>query len=156
MSLFPSLGTILVSIEFLKALLWEMSRNSNLDTDNRASSDVSFMYFFQEWVTDSPFIISPRITFEVSVRLLGGLMALGYSIATILKRSSHIFSDDKVCVKTDWLEQLNRRYVQVWQSLITKSLSSHLTIIYFKCLNHVIAKQNFLPSYLSLVFGNLG
>lgn len=90
-----------------------MSRNSNLDTDNRASSDVSFMYFFQEWVTDSPFIISPRITFEVSVRLLGGLMALGYSIATILKRSSHIFSDDKVCVKTDWLEQLNRRYVQV-------------------------------------------
>ncbi|KAK4350398.1 hypothetical protein RND71_029711 [Anisodus tanguticus] len=66
----------------------------------------------EEWVTDSPFIISPRITFEVSVRLLGGLMALGYSIATILKRSSHIFSDDKVCVKTDWLEQLNRRYVQ--------------------------------------------
>ncbi|XP_060182518.1 inorganic pyrophosphatase TTM1-like [Lycium barbarum] len=48
-----------------------------------------------EWLTDSPFIISPRITFEVSVRLLGGLMALGYSIATILKRSSH-FSDGKV------------------------------------------------------------
>ncbi|CAL5442096.1 unnamed protein product [Camellia sinensis] len=66
-----------------------------------------------EWVTDSPFIISPRITFEVSVRLLGGLMALGYTIATILKRSSHAFSDDRVCVKTDWLEQLNRKYVQV-------------------------------------------
>ncbi|XP_021286274.1 uridine-cytidine kinase C isoform X2 [Herrania umbratica] len=68
---------------------------------------------FEEWVTDSPFIISPRITFEVSVRLLGGLMALGYTIATILKRSSHVFSDDKVCVKIDWLEQLNRKYVQV-------------------------------------------
>lgn len=68
----------------------------------------------QEWVTDSPFIISPRITFEVSVRLLGGLMALGYTIATILKRSSHVFSDDRVCVKIDWLEQLNRKYVQVY------------------------------------------
>ncbi|KAA3463209.1 uridine-cytidine kinase C-like isoform X1 [Gossypium australe] len=67
----------------------------------------------QEWVTDSPFIISPRITFEVSVRLLGGLMALGYTIAAILKRSSHVFSDDKVSVKIDWLEQLNRKYVQV-------------------------------------------
>ncbi|KAJ9560115.1 hypothetical protein OSB04_005275, partial [Centaurea solstitialis] len=53
------------------------------------------------------------ITFEVSVRLLGGLMALGYTIAAILKRSSHVFFDEKVCVKTDWLEQLNRTYVQV-------------------------------------------
>jgi hypothetical protein len=40
-------------------------------------------------------------------------MALGYTIATILKRKSHIFDDDKVIVKTDWLEQLNRTYVQV-------------------------------------------
>ncbi|XP_065880003.1 inorganic pyrophosphatase TTM2 [Euphorbia lathyris] len=68
---------------------------------------------FEEWVTDIPFVISPRITFEVSVRLLGGLMALGYTIATILKRSSHVFSDDKICVKIDWLEQLNRQYIQV-------------------------------------------
>lgn len=75
--------------------------------------DGKYNLMFEEWVTDSPFIISPRITFEVSVRLLGGLMALGYTIAAILKRSSHIFSDDKVCVKTDWLEQLNRQYVQV-------------------------------------------
>lgn len=45
-------------------------------------------------------------------------MALGYTIATILKRSSHIFYDDRVCVKTDWLEQLNRKYVQVLFHLI--------------------------------------
>ncbi|KAI7733763.1 hypothetical protein M8C21_015226 [Ambrosia artemisiifolia] len=75
--------------------------------------DGKYNLMFEEWVTDSPFIISPRITFEVSVRLLGGLMALGYTIAAILKRSSHVFSDEKVCVKTDWLEQLNRTYVQV-------------------------------------------
>ncbi|KAK9091024.1 hypothetical protein Sjap_024201 [Stephania japonica] len=68
---------------------------------------------FEEWVTDSPFIISPRISFEVSVRLLGGLMALGYTIAAILKRNSHVFSNNRVCVKIDWLEQLNRHYVQV-------------------------------------------
>ena len=67
----------------------------------------------QEWVTDTPFVISPRITLEVSVRLLGGLMALGYTIATILKRNSHVFATEKVCVKIDWLEQLNRHYMQV-------------------------------------------
>ncbi|KAG4171053.1 hypothetical protein ERO13_A12G184900v2 [Gossypium hirsutum] len=75
--------------------------------------DGKYNLMFEEWVTDSPFIISPRISFEVSVRLLGGLMALGYTIAAILKRSSHVFSDDKVSVKIDWLEQLNRKYVQV-------------------------------------------
>ncbi|XP_038879058.1 inorganic pyrophosphatase TTM1 isoform X1 [Benincasa hispida] len=75
--------------------------------------DGKYNLMFEEWVTDIPFIISPRITFEVSVRLLGGLMALGYTIATILKRSSHIFSDDRVCIKIDWLEQLNRKYIQV-------------------------------------------
>lgn len=74
---------------------------------------MAFTSIFQEWVTDNPFVISPRITFEVSVRLLGGLMALGYTIASILKRSSHVFSDDRVSVKIDWLEQVNRHYVQV-------------------------------------------
>lgn len=68
---------------------------------------------FEEWVTDNPFIISPRITFEVSVRLLGGLMALGYTIAAILKRRSRVFSNGKATVKIDWLEQLNRQYIQV-------------------------------------------
>ncbi|OVA12767.1 Uridine kinase [Macleaya cordata] len=75
--------------------------------------DGKYNLMFEEWVTDIPFIISPRISFEVSVRLLGGLMALGYTIAAILKRSSRVFSNDKVCVKMDWLEQLNRHYVQV-------------------------------------------
>ncbi|MCE3214793.1 Inorganic pyrophosphatase ttm2, partial [Datura stramonium] len=49
---------------------------------------------------------------ESVLKLLGGLMALGYTIAAILKRSSHVFSDEKVCLKIDWLEQLNRHYVQ--------------------------------------------
>ncbi|XP_002514541.2 inorganic pyrophosphatase TTM2 [Ricinus communis] len=77
------------------------------------NKDGKYNLMFEEWVTDNPFVISPRITFEVSVRLLGGLMALGYTIATILKRSSHVFFNDRVCVKIDWLEQLNRQYIQV-------------------------------------------
>ncbi|XP_044490562.1 inorganic pyrophosphatase TTM2-like [Mangifera indica] len=78
------------------------------------NKDGKYSLMFEEWVTDIPFVISPRITFEVSVRLLGGLMALGYTIATILKRSSHVFSDNRgVSVKIDWLEQLNRKYIQV-------------------------------------------
>lgn len=40
-------------------------------------------------------------------------MALGYTIAAILKRSSHAFHGERVTVKIDWLEQLNRHYVQV-------------------------------------------
>ncbi|KAK3031795.1 hypothetical protein RJ639_036947, partial [Escallonia herrerae] len=77
------------------------------------NKDGKYNLMFEEWVKDSPFVISPRITFEVSVRLLGGLMALGYTIAAILKRSSHVFSDERVSVKVDWLEQVNRHYVQV-------------------------------------------
>ncbi|XP_021674791.1 inorganic pyrophosphatase TTM2 isoform X2 [Hevea brasiliensis] len=77
------------------------------------NKDGKYNLMFEEWVTDAPFVISPRISFEVSVRLLGGLMALGYTIATILKRSSHVFFNDSVCVTIDWLEQLNRQYVQV-------------------------------------------
>ncbi|KAG6531587.1 hypothetical protein ZIOFF_005402 [Zingiber officinale] len=77
------------------------------------NKDGKYNLMFEEWVTDNPFIISPRITFQVGVRLLGGLMALGYSIAAILKRNSHVFSDDQVVVKLDWLEQLNHCYIQV-------------------------------------------
>ncbi|KAG6413760.1 hypothetical protein SASPL_126474 [Salvia splendens] len=118
-----------------------------------------------EWVTDSPFIISPRITFEVSVRLLGGLMALGYTIASILKRSSHVFSSDKVCVKTDWLEQLNRKYIQVqgkdrmYVKFIAKELgldSSYIPRTYIeqiqleKLINDVMALPDDLKTKLSI------
>ncbi|KAL7149265.1 hypothetical protein ABFS83_05G027900 [Erythranthe nasuta] len=92
------------------------------------NKDGKYNLMFEEWVTDTPFVISPRITFEVSVRLLGGLMALGYTIAAILKRSSHIFCDEKVCVKIDWLEQLNRNYIQVQgrDRLIVKFVAEQL------------------------------
>ncbi|PIN12749.1 Armadillo/beta-Catenin/plakoglobin [Handroanthus impetiginosus] len=92
------------------------------------NKDGKYNLMFEEWVTDPPFVISPRITFEVSVRLLGGLMALGYTIAAILKRSSHVFCDERICVKIDWLEQLNRHYVQVQgrDRLVFKSAAEQL------------------------------
>ncbi|KAL0430048.1 UNVERIFIED_CONTAM: Inorganic pyrophosphatase TTM2 [Sesamum radiatum] len=92
------------------------------------NKDGKYNLMFEEWVTDPPFAISPRITFEVSVRLLGGLMALGYTIAAILKRSSHVFRDERVCVKIDWLEQLNRHYVQVQgrDRLVVKRVAEQL------------------------------
>ncbi|KAK6931413.1 CYTH domain [Dillenia turbinata] len=90
--------------------------------------DGKYNLMFEEWVTDNPFVISPRISFEVSVRLLGGLMALGYTIATILKRRSHVLADDRVCLKIDWLEQLNRQYVQVQgrDRLVVKCVAEQL------------------------------
>ncbi|TYG86198.1 hypothetical protein ES288_A13G115400v1 [Gossypium darwinii] len=129
------------------------------------NKDGKYSLMFEEWVTDIPFVISPRITFEVSVRLLGGLMALGYTIATILKRNSHVFSDDKVCVKIDWLEQLNRQYFQVQgrDRLVVKCVAeklglegSYISRTYIeqiqleKLVNEVMALPEDLKTKLSL------
>ena len=75
--------------------------------------NLTFFILIQEMVIDNPFIIYPQMSFEVTVRLLGGLMALGYTITTILKRTSHGFLDNRLCIKIDKLEQLQRKYVQV-------------------------------------------
>lgn len=40
-------------------------------------------------------------------------MALGYTIATILKRVSKVFSDDVLCIKIDKLELLQQKFIQV-------------------------------------------
>ena len=43
-----------------------------------------YKLMFEEWVKEGDFIISPGISFGVSVRILGGLLALGYSIYLII------------------------------------------------------------------------
>jgi len=63
--------------------------------------DGRYLLVFEEFMTDGPFIISPNVRFEVSVRILGGLMALGYRIAVTLRRSTVEFRDDLVTVKLD-------------------------------------------------------
>lgn len=50
---------------------------------------------------------------QVSVRILGGLMALGYEIGTIMKRNSIIHSDDRLTIKLDTIEGMGHGFVQV-------------------------------------------
>lgn len=76
--------------------------------------DGKYSLMFEECLVDGNFIISPRIAFGVSVKILGGLMALGYTNGPIMKRRSRILSNKKLIVKFDDIEHLgNRRYVQV-------------------------------------------
>ena len=71
---------------------------------------------FEEFVTDGPYIISPNVRYEVNVRVLGGLMALGYTVGAILKRSSLVLTDEQgmVTVKFDTVADLSPSpFVQV-------------------------------------------
>lgn len=47
------------------------------------------------------------------MRILGGLMALGYEIGTIMKRTSTVYSDDALTVKLDDIEGMDRQFIQV-------------------------------------------
>lgn len=55
-----------------------------------------------------------RIQFEVSVRVLGGLMALGYEIGTVMRRTSTLMTSQSgdLTVKFDDVEHLGK-FVQV-------------------------------------------
>lgn len=77
--------------------------------------DGRYNLMFEEWVVEDKFIISPRVTFEVPVRILGGLMALGYEIGTIMQRTSKTYfkMDDKITVKVDHIVGVDRQFVQI-------------------------------------------
>ncbi len=77
--------------------------------------DGRYNLMFEEWVVEGHFIISPRVTFEVPVRILGGLMALGYEIGTIMQRTTESFcrQDGKVTVKLDHIIGMSQCFVQV-------------------------------------------
>lgn len=47
------------------------------------------------------------------MHVLGGLMALGYEIGTIMKRSSTLHSDDTLTIKTDDIEGMDQAFTQV-------------------------------------------
>lgn len=71
-----------------------------------------YSLMFAEYIVDDPFIVSPRVSFEVPVRLLGGLMALGYTIGSIMSRMSFRVVCKSCCVKWDKLDKLGS-FVQV-------------------------------------------
>ena len=56
---------------------------------------------------------SCSLALQVSVHVLGGLMALGYEIGTIMKRSSTLHSDDSLTIKTDDIEGMDQAFTQV-------------------------------------------
>uniref|UniRef100_M1A7U6 Charged multivesicular body protein 4b n=1 Tax=Solanum tuberosum TaxID=4113 RepID=M1A7U6_SOLTU len=62
-----------------------------------------------EWVDDCSVVVL-WIIFASCIRLFYGLITLGYPVTTILKRSSHIFSDDKVSLTPGWFEQFNLKF----------------------------------------------
>jgi adenylate cyclase class IV len=75
--------------------------------------DGRYNLMFEEWVVEGVFIISPRVTFEVPVRILGGLMALGYEIGTIMQRTSESYSANGLTAKVDHILGMDRSFVQV-------------------------------------------
>jgi uridine kinase/adenylate cyclase class IV len=78
--------------------------------------DGKYNLMFEEWVVEGKFIISPRVTFDVPVRILGGLMALGYEIGTIMERTSEWWTNEKkdLTIKIDTVHGLEgRKFVQV-------------------------------------------
>jgi len=58
---------------------------------------------FSEWLREGDFIICPRIDFEVNVKVLGGLMALGYQIGFVMARTSRVFTGENATVSLDEL-----------------------------------------------------
>ena len=50
---------------------------------------------------------------QVSVRILGGLMALGYEIGTIMKRTSIVYADSRLTIKLDTIDGMGQQFVQV-------------------------------------------
>ncbi len=69
---------------------------------------------FSEWLCDGDFIICPRIDFEVGVRVMGGLLSLGYSIGFHVHRNSHIIRcAHGVVISLDKVSSLPLPYVQI-------------------------------------------
>mmetsp|Transcript_3424 Transcript_3424/g.8521 ORF Transcript_3424/g.8521 Transcript_3424/m.8521 type:complete len:699 (+) Transcript_3424:98-2194(+) len=68
---------------------------------------------FEEWVKEGDFVISPGISFEVNVRILGGLLALGYSIYLIMQRKSVTVGNEKIQLKWDNVVGLGSNFIQI-------------------------------------------
>eukprot|EP00026_Physarum_polycephalum_P006959 Phypoly_transcript_07012.p1 GENE.Phypoly_transcript_07012~~Phypoly_transcript_07012.p1 ORF type:complete len:438 (+),score=72.83 Phypoly_transcript_07012:214-1527(+) len=84
-----------------------------MDWIRMRNSDGVYSIMFFEDIKEGGFIISPRVNYTVSVKILSGLMALGYQIGAIIHRKSMIFKDDRVKISFDQLEELGETYMQV-------------------------------------------
>lgn len=74
--------------------------------------DGRYSLLFEEYISDGPLLISPSTSYEVHVRVLSGLMSLGYSIGAIIKRSSVVYKGHHFACKFDEITQLGKRFFQ--------------------------------------------
>jgi uridine kinase len=72
-----------------------------------------YKLLFQAEVREPPFLISPRVQFLINVKVLGGLMALGYETSAILHRTSTSFKKDGVRVSFIRIDELPHSFVQI-------------------------------------------
>eukprot|EP00013_Stygamoeba_regulata_P017962 CAMPEP_0177668176 /NCGR_PEP_ID=MMETSP0447-20121125/22597_1 /TAXON_ID=0 /ORGANISM="Stygamoeba regulata, Strain BSH-02190019" /LENGTH=467 /DNA_ID=CAMNT_0019174617 /DNA_START=53 /DNA_END=1456 /DNA_ORIENTATION=- len=72
-----------------------------------------YKLLFQAEVKEPPFLISPRVQFLINVKVLGGLMALGYETSAILHRTSTSFKKDGIRVSFIRIDQLPHSFIQI-------------------------------------------
>eukprot|EP00698_Gefionella_okellyi_P020421 TRINITY_DN639_c0_g1_i1.p1 TRINITY_DN639_c0_g1~~TRINITY_DN639_c0_g1_i1.p1 ORF type:complete len:369 (+),score=92.55 TRINITY_DN639_c0_g1_i1:224-1330(+) len=76
-----------------------------------------YSVMFSEDIKEGGFIVSPRIDFTVSVKILGGLMALGYKIGAIINRTSRSYRAKgdaaQVAISVEKLDQLGQTFTMV-------------------------------------------
>ena len=66
------------------------------------------------------------------MRILGGLMALGYEIGSILKRTSRVWQDDHLMIKIDEIDGMEHKFVQVGLRLCKTKLLVKATAAWCK------------------------
>jgi uridine kinase len=93
----------------------EQPTGHGLDWIRMRNNGGTYTLQFSESLKEDEFIISPTMDFQVNVKILGGLMALGYSIAVILHRRSIVLGGhEELSVTLDSLEELGAQtFVQI-------------------------------------------
>jgi uridine kinase/adenylate cyclase class IV len=75
--------------------------------------DGRYSLLFEEYISDADVLISPSMSFEVPVRTLSGLMALGYSLGAIIRRDSLVMRCEGLTAKYDTITQLGQSFFQI-------------------------------------------
>lgn len=92
-----------------------MHTQHGLDWIRMRNNGGTYTLQFSESLKEDEFIIAPTMDFQVNVKILGGLMALGYSIAVIIHRRSIVLGGhEELSVTLDTLEELGAQtFVQI-------------------------------------------
>jgi uridine kinase len=92
-----------------------MHTQPGLDWIRMRNNGGTYTLQFSESLKEDEFIIAPTMDFQVNVKILGGLMALGYSIAVIIHRRSVVLGGhEELSVTLDTLEELGAQtFVQI-------------------------------------------